>query len=221
MERLVRDYLGEDSAGNWSDAQVARAINRSAKEVYNQIVNMNQEHFAIKSSITWVSGTEQYTLPAFSFTPQTSPQRIILMEYVNGTYKQSLRRVPIQDKEQYQGMSLVRNARAGYWYLFGNKVGFKPTPNISLANAVDVYHVPALVDLVSQTGDLLPLEWTDLQHEVVVMGAVLRCAMRSKELISVYQPNFDRLWKGLLDDMQNRDNQDAKVIRPPDLTEEC
>lgn len=214
MITLARDYIGEDSEGNWTDAAVKRAINRGLKEVYNQIVNMNQEFFAIQSTIDWVSGTETYTLPA------AGVQRILLVEYVSGTYKQALRRVPIQDKEQYQNQTMLRNTRGGFWYMFGNKLGFKPTPVETRTAAVNLFNVPPMVDLVAN-GDKPPLDWTDQQHEVAVMGAVVRLVMRSKELIKVYQPNFDRLWKGMIDDMQNRDSQDPKMIRPPELGDEC
>lgn len=207
---LVRDYLGEDSPGNWTDAMLYRAINRSAKEVYNQIVMLNEDFFGTSSFINLTSGTQLYALP--------TTQKILLVEETRGSDKYTLRKIPMRRKNEFQTRApAVDGQRLACYFVLGANIGFAPIPRETVTGSatagITIYTVPALTT-IDDAADTLPSDWTDQQHEVVVMGAVIRAVMRNKELIKVYQPNFDRLWKGMIDDMQNRDSSDTKTITP-------
>lgn len=212
MVTHVRDLLGEPSEGNWLDTQLRRFVNRSYKEVYNQILQLSQEFFITTTDVTWVSGTEEYSFPAGGV------HRIALVEYVNGARRDTLRRIPIARKNEFNDRYGLSGQSSTHWFLRANKIGFAPIPRENLTNAVKIWYVPPAADLVtgSAAGSEPPAEWTEQQHEVIIWGAVMRAIVRNKELAKVYQPNFDRIWKGMVEDMQNRDNQDAKTIQPRD-----
>jgi hypothetical protein len=205
MQTLLRFFLGEDSEGNYSTTMLKILLNQSAREIRNLIIGQNEDYFATSTTFDFVSGTETYALPAGGV------QRILLVTYTKGTIKRPLRRIPIRRKTEFYTAQPASTDAVQAYFMQANLIGFASIPRETRASAVRMDYVAPMADLVAD-GDLLPGEWTAQQHELVVHGGLIRAVMRNKELIPVYQPNFDRLYKALIDDMSNRDSQDPKVI---------
>lgn len=210
MRTMVRDILGEDSAAYWSDALLNRFINRAAKEIYARLLQMHEDYFVTSAYITYVAGTELYNLPASG-----DVVKVTLVERIDGTYKINLLPIPLVRKNDFQAVGIVFPTGNERFFLVGNQIGFAPIPNQSISNAVRVWYIPSLADLGSDSANF-PTEWSDLHHEVVVWGAIMRALARDKQMMEIHKPTFDRLYGMMVDDMASRQDEEPKRIIPTD-----
>lgn len=210
MRLMVRDILGEDSAAFWSDAMLNRFINRAAKEVYATIIQFHEDYFVTSGNISYVASTELYALPNSG-----NVAKVVLVERVDATYKINLLPIPVVRKNDFQYSGIATPSGNERYFLVGSQIGFAPIPTTSITNAVKVWYLPPLADLASDS-TTFAVEFTDLHHEVVAWGAVLRAAARDKQMYSLHQPHFDRLWQTMINDMTARQDQEPKKIIPID-----
>lgn len=211
MLTYVRTLLAEDVAAFWTDAQLKEFINRSYMTVYSIIANSRQEFFVTTQDISYVAGTATYALT-------TATAKIVLVERFDQDPVVTLTPVDITEKNKYQRRSGVVVAPGEErYYLQGNSIGFTPTPNEAISNAVRVYAVRAPTKLVND-GDQLPTELTELDHEVVAWGAYMRAAARDKQLLTTIAPVYKELKEQLLINVQARQYQEPRRIIDIDET---
>ena len=206
MITMVRDVLGDPSAGFLSDTFIKSLLNLSAQDIYNRIMNVNQNFFLTSSTITWISGTQTYTLP-------TGCKRVVLVERTDMSTSFNLNPSDITRKNEYQnGTNIFYTPRHVYWFS-GGDIGFSPLPNTS--GTIKIWYIKAYVPMTASPVVEMPAEWPAENHEVVVWGAINRAARRTKEKGDLYNDIFQGLLQELLDSVAARQSQDAPHVEPP------
>lgn len=198
MQTLCRDALGEDVAQYWTDAMLIRAINGAMREVYAEIVQSNKGFFETTTIISSAVDTELYTFP-------TGCWKINMVERSDLSPKVNILPIDLTEKNRYSRDRVGFSPGRERYFISGNKIGIAPVPD-STSYQYTVWYVPTPT-LLSGASDTLPTEFLDLHHEVIVWGALIRLAMRDRELYKLWEPNYSRLWALLKTDTQNRQVQ--------------
>lgn len=198
METLLRQYLENPSTGSFSQAEAFRLINKSYENLYNLIVRNNQNFFAASYNISLVANQEEYTL--------TAANRILLVERVDVNEPYPLPFIDYRDRTRY----LLNSGEAPdeydlKCYIKGNILGIVPIPTGAAANAIKVSHVPPATQLT--TGESPPTEWPTDQHEVIVIGGLLRKGITDREDRKARKELYAELRESLLESTGMRQTQ--------------
>lgn len=209
----LRTLLDEDSAMFWTDAQLNVFIQRSFLAVYNKIANKRRGYFETSQNVTYVAGTELYTLAAVTV-------KIVLVERVDALVSRPVNLIPIDitQKNDYVLPSGVDGIPGDEkYFITGNSIGIAPIPRSAVTNALKVWYVPVPV-LPSANGDSFPTELSDLHHECIVWGALMRALQRDKQALAQVAPMYADLKALLDDDTQIRIQQEPPHIIDTDPT---
>lgn len=180
----VRSLLAEDTAKFWSDPQLNTFIQRAFLTVYNIVGNQRRGYFETVANISYVAGTELYTLPGNGLVKLTLVERIDQAPFVN------ILPVDITEKNNYarQNGQILTPGQERY-FITGNQIGITPIPDAALPNALRLWHIPTPT-LPTADADLFPLELTDLHHEVIAWGALMRAVVRDKQALTQIAPLY-------------------------------
>lgn len=205
MQTMVRGVLSDPSAAQYSDVFIKSLLNLSAQDIFNRIVGVNERHFLSNATVTWVPGTELYNVP-------TGFKRAVLVERTDQAAPYNLNPADVTRKNEYSNQqSIFYTPRHVYWF-YANQIGFSPIPNTT--GTIKVWYVKAYV-VLSGDADVLPGEWNAENHEVVVWGAITRASRRSKETGALYNDIYKGLLEQLLNDVQERQVQETRMVEPP------
>ena len=203
---FIRNKLGEPTAAFWSDVELTVDINSAAKEVYAEVLQSVKGFFETSTTISTVVGTETYQLP-------TGCWKINLIERTDMNPPVNLMPIDIVEKNRFYRDSIGYASGYERYWISGNYIGIAPIPDSVVT--YKIWYVPTLANMTS--GQTLPAEFTDLHHEVICWGALLRATMKDRELYKMWEPNFLRLWALLKADCQNRQLQEPKQIIDSDI----
>lgn len=204
---LVRTMLSEDSAAYWSDAMLNTFIQRAFLSVYNTMANMRRGYFETTALINYVANQELYTLPATTV-------KLVLVERVDGLvpYPVNLRTIDIIQKNDYAqtpGNDLMPGREK--YFVTGNSIGIAPVPQSAVTGALKVWYVPVPA-LPAADGDTFPTEMTDLHHDCIAWGALMRAVVRDKQALAQMMPIYNELKALLTSDTQVRVQQEPPQI---------
>jgi hypothetical protein len=209
VRTYVRTLLDEDTAAFWSDAQINEFINRSFMTVYTQIAQSQRGYFETTGNITYVAGTELYSLATMA---PLGFIRLSLLERVDQPPNQTLLPIDISEKNDYAQVP-GEGDTMGYekYFMSGNNLGIAPVPQVNITNVLKVWYVPVPAKLVLDA-DVFPADLTEVHHECIAQGAYMRCCQRDKQLLAIVVP----VYKDLLDlckaDTQIRIGQEPRRV---------
>ncbi len=193
--------LGETTAAFWTSAQVILAIQRSYVEIYTQMVQANEDHFTVDADITYVANQQLYNLPGGT----NGTPRIRFVKRTDLSPQVELRPCRFEEMLQFERITSAPYVDGTEkYFLISGKIGFTPTPNSS--GTVKIYYVPS--PALPTTGGVFAQEMTDLHHEAICFGAVVRLTVKNRELLDVFAPHFNRLLEQLKNDTQRRQTQE-------------
>lgn len=200
----TRLLLGERSAAFWKDTEVVLGVQRAYVEIYTELVQQNEDHFTTSGNISYVSGTQLYTLPgSTSGTP-----RIRFIERQDLDPKIELRPCRLEEKNQYESTAVTNPFLDGTekYFILAGQLGITPTPRSAITNALRVFYVP--VPAIPTTGGSFIQELNELHHELICWGAFLRLITKDRELVQAHMPHFERLMKLMRNDTARRQTQE-------------
>lgn len=212
IRTAVRDWIGEDTAGWFTDAMLNRQINFSMNELYADAVEASENFFVKESNISLVVGQELYALPADFY-------KLILVERVDSVVPVAVKPIDITQRSRYLYSSVNPSSLMTgetRHYLEAGSIGLVPLPTTAIANAILLHYVPSPTDLAAD-GNSPVADWPPIHHEVIAWGAVMRCTVRDKELYAKYQPTFDRLKAAFINAVQKRSTQEPRNIVDTDF----
>lgn len=202
---LLRHLLAEDTAAFWTDAMLNIFIQRSFLAIYTKVRQANQGHFATSANITYVAGTDLYSLPT------GIGSSIIAVERRDTTPAVPVWPCDFIEKYQYETNQGCAVAGEEHYYIVGDQIGITPTPQAALANAIRVWFIP-VPTLPTADGTTLSASLTDLHHEVIVLRAYMLACARDKDLAPIAAELYKEARELLVQDTQGRQSQLATRV---------
>lgn len=112
-------------AGHISNTELVDAFNRAQDMVSSLILESDEAYYDVSDqSIGWVANTEEYNLPR-----PIASRKITKVTRTDLSMPSDLRPIRFQEKNEYElPGSAVNPSDRSWYYLRGEKIGFKPTP---------------------------------------------------------------------------------------------
>jgi len=203
METLLRIYLDDPSTTGFTQATAFNILNQAFFQLYNEMVQNNQEFFSTTSLLSLIASTEVYTLP--------SNTRVSLVERVDLDREYPVPIIPYVHRSRY--LAPAGSQPTGYetkCYIRGNSIGFVPIPPAAVANAIRMTVVPPPTAMT--TGQSPPTEWSADNHEVIVLGGLLRKGIADREERRERRTEYNELKAVLIDSTSVRQSQEPKFV---------
>lgn len=209
VRTYVRTILDEDVAVFWTEPQLNTFIQRSFLSVYTQIAQMNRGYFETTGFISYVAGTELYSLAGIA---PNGLVKLCLVERVDLPPNQKLLAIDLSEKNDYAESSGAADSQ-GYerYFMSGNNIGIAPVPQAAIPNVLKLWFVP-VPTLPTLDTDTFPADLTDLHHETIAQGAYMRAAQRDKQLLALVAPVYKELLELVKADTQIRITQEPRHI---------
>ncbi|MDI6788798.1 MAG: hypothetical protein QME51_10545 [Planctomycetota bacterium] len=174
---LVENYAGATAegqsytvkGGQFTDAALVDDLNASQREISADVTKLDENYFATSGTISYVSGTETYSLP----TTNGVVKRILLVRRTDLTYEKELHRIYFQERKKYLADTGTANSDNLYehFYLLGQTIGIVPKPTASATNNITIHYIPEATDLTTDASTtILP----DDLVELWIIRAVMR-----------------------------------------------
>lgn len=204
----IREQCAESSDEFWTEDEIYRLMSEGERRI-----SRFSEMCENTSAFTSVTNTKEYTVSSvLSATIGT----IVRVTY--DSYPLTLVNInDIDDVEgtAYGGVTII--GQPEYYYRYGGKIGFSPTPDDAKAVSVSFNEIPAAVTTAS-TAFTIPEEYADYIPDY----ALYRMFLKDQELRSV-AVEYLRSWNsGLVDikkelDQKKYDRRDnVVVVESPD-----
>lgn len=166
--RLRADQVNSDFR---SDAQVDKLINQTWKEVYEHVVMNQPERYLGSTTITTVTGTDTYAIPASDFFKAKSVDVDI-----NGRSR-TVSMFKWEDRNRYQDGRGWDFDSPVAWRLYGNNIVFLPRPSGVYSVTLWYHPAPPLMTSGSDTIDGVA-GW----EEAVIVGTAWKLALEEADL---------------------------------------
>lgn len=132
----LRDDLSESVAGQWTDAQLIRYLDRAYVHVFGEQVILFEDWCLKRGHINIVANTDEYDLLA-------DLKKIRHVQIKSNDEYYNLERVYLENMSYYDTRSLASiTPVAMAYYLLGKKIGLVPTPATSLTDGLRLYYIP-------------------------------------------------------------------------------
>lgn len=203
----LRDLLAENTPAFWSETQLKNWINRSYLSVYTKVANARRGYFETTQNVTYVANQELYTLSSVTV-------KIVLVERIDSLVPVFTKLLPIDitQKNDYAMPSWCDiTPGSERYFITGNSIGIAPIPRSAVSNALRVWCVKVPTLLVND-GDPFITELTDIHHECIVWGALMRAVARDKQALTQLMPMYKEMREALEQDTQIRIQQEPPQI---------
>ena len=176
--RTEAEYISDQTNGSFiSDAEWNIWINGSLAELYHHCINLDPENFVSGTahSISLVSGTHTYDLASDNY-------RVYAVDLLVGSYRYNLQRHTIRERNKWQDAYVTNTYEqvpVFRWFTPTNDdIQFTPTP--SSAYTVEVWYIPSLTELSSDS-DTTPAALENHWLKYVTTGAAIQAKIKAEE----------------------------------------
>lgn len=188
IQTSIKD-ISHDSSINAT--MLKRWINNGYQDVNNKLINLYEKFFGATEDITIVASTQEYDLNSLC-------RKIVRVENAD---KNKIFRVSIDsDDDDVSG-----------YYLFGQKIGFKPVPTAS--TTYKYFYIKQPADL-SADGD--EPNFPSSYHHILVLWGLKEYYERNQDLsfATHYFNQYNMKLSELTNEMKSRNEDENKYARP-------
>ena len=177
IRTLVRSYLDETTAGDWTNVELLGLINQRYHRVYTAVVSVFEDYNITKANFNTVAAQQEYSTSDSSPIPSNifKIRRIEINYDVPNTNSVAQRALPLSTLDEVRtrladtNIGLRVNRYTNYYYL-GGKIGFIPIPDKAGTNAVTIWYIKTLADLASDS-DTIDLPYPERYWHLIAEGA--------------------------------------------------
>ena len=225
VRSLVRSFLDETTAADWSNAELNSLINTKYHEVRTMVVTTFEDYYMTTDLFDTIANRQEYTSAHGVPTDVFKIRRVELNYDTGATSGAPTRMLPIHNFDAVRrdlaltnsGIGLKTNGNSLY-YSYGFRsnftIGFIPIPTNSDTDAVKIWYIQEATDLSSDSSDV-NIPYADKNYIHIVYGATAD-ALRFGGQATSEAERFESLYKAGLDKMQEeleeRDAQDTKTV---------
>lgn len=222
---LVRSFLDEATAADWSNAELNSLINAKYHEVRTMAVTVYEDYFITTANFNTVADQQEYD------SSDSVPTNVFKIRRVELNYDTSdangapTRMLPITNMDVVRrdlaytnsGIGLKTNSNS-FYYSYGFRsnfvMGFIPIPDKAGTNAVKIWYVTEAVDLSGDSSDI-NIPYADKNYIYVVYGATAD-ALRFGGQATSEADRFESLYKAGMDkyqeELEDRVAEEDKAI---------
>lgn len=168
LRNRTRSYLDEESAADWTDAEINSLINTYYHKVFTAVIDVFENYSPIKTAKADIKEDKQeYALP-----PDFLKLRRLEVKYNSGdTLSRAIPTimdaVPNDLGAANLGPTIMRSPN---YYLRGNNFGLIPVPDTDVSAGIKLWYSPKKADLINDV-DVIDLPYPDRDWILIVWGA--------------------------------------------------
>lgn len=225
---LVRSFLNEAGAADWTDAELNQLVNIYYHRIRDIIINVYEDYFITTTTFNSVANQEEYGSSDGAPTNIYKIRRVELNYDVTASSGAPTRCLPIYNMDAVRRDLGYANAGIGlktygnaFYYTYGFesnfKIGFIPmpaNPGGSGTNAIKIWYVPLGTDMTSDS-DTVNIPFSDKHYIHIVHGATadaLRFGSQDLEGADVFEKKYEVGKEQMIDDIKE------KLIEEPRVT---
>lgn len=223
---ILRSFLDEKSASDWTDAELNILLNQKYHEVQDMVIETFEDYYLKTGTLNSVVSKEEYSVSDGIPSDIYKLRRVELNYDVTASSGAPTRCLPIHNIDIIRRDLGYANAGLGlktfgnaFYYSYGSGlntvIGLLPVPTNpggSGANAIKIWYVQELPDLVNDT-DLLNIPYADRNFMVVVHGAASDALMFGSQDPSGSKIFSDRYESGKMKMQENLESRIAEETK--------
>jgi len=195
----------DNTSSFWTDNIMIGYHNLIQSEIQQELIQADENYFVTQTSITFVAGTGNYTLP-------TDLVKIRRVEDLRGDQTNPLEIAPVKMSERDKAQRSIVDTNPplhGGYYLVGNQIHFIETPTNSLASAVRLFYVQRLTDVsAGSNSSEIPAEY----HPILVWGIVKNCLFQQQADTSMADKEYNSLMSKMKKQAESRQIQRPRKV---------
>lgn len=216
----VRMFLDEETAGDWTVAQVDSAINYTYHEVVTSVVDVFEDYYTTTDTFDSVADQQEYDSTDGLPTDIYKLRRVEINTDPSNSNATPSRALPIGMDDVYRdlGNTSTSSSRHPSYYLIGSgsgeKIGFIPIPDEAGTDAIKIWYVQKQTDLTSATDEPV-LPYGERYCRLIVWGAVadlLSKGQQEEQASNKYRSMFEVGLQKLKTELEDRKADECKGI---------
>lgn len=210
----VRSYLDESTAADWTDVELNRLINQRYHRVYSAVITVFEEYRINFATADVVAGQQEYSLPSDLF----KLRRLEINYDKSNSDSQFQKATPVTSIDSIRTQMAVPGSgsilRNPVYYTLGDTIGFLPIPSISGDEAIQLWYVPVITELATDTATI-DIPYPERYWHLIAEGATAD-AYRFGEQNSVEADKFDAKFVAgvvlMQEELEDRVADDGKFV---------
>ena len=212
IQAQVRAITDENSITDPTDATLLYFINYRYQDLVAKITKVYQKYFITTATESTVDGTELYDLPQDSDNRCEVKQLVQVEISYDGTTWEIAKKEDKRDNiETEDGTRISYTQNNPHYYLLGNQIGFKPTPDYTGTNNIKFWYVKRQADLLASS-DIPNLP--DDYHRLIVFGVAADLKKRDENFGAAQ--NFENDYaigvSNMLEELSRRDISSVEEV---------
>jgi len=219
----TRMLLDEQTAADWSVAQVDSAINYAYQEIVTAAMESYEDYYIKDTNLDTVEDQQEYDVDTDDFPDDFFKMRRVEINYDTSNDNSSPARalpVSFDDVQRDLGntnLSIATRGKPNY-YLIGMgsnlKLGFLPVPDESGTDAIKLWYI-YIVDDMSATTDTPDIPYEDRFSRLIGYGAaadLLRKGQQEEVAAARYRAEFELGLEKMKQQLEDRRSDGVKSI---------
>lgn len=183
----TRVFLDEQSAADWTDAQVDREVNYAYMQVYTAVIETYEDYYRTRVTTGSVEDQQEYELPDDFY----KVRRVEIKYASDGEGRKAEPYVFDQQSRSLSATNQGSTARPLY-YLNGNFMGFTPVPSTTISTAISMWYIKQVPEL-TENGSEIDIPFPNRYASLIPLGAagmLLRKGQQEEAVAAKYLEDF-------------------------------
>lgn len=221
LRKDTRLLLDEQTAADWSVAQVDSSINYAYHEIVTSVIEAFEDYYSKTDTLSTVDGQQEYDVETDGLPTDFFKMRRVEINYDVSNSNSSPSRataIGLDDVKKDLGNTSIGTLRAPSYYLIGRasnlKLGFIPVPNEDGTDAIKIWYVYLVSDL-SETTDTPDIPYEDRYSRLIGYGAaadLLRKGQQEEVAAARYRAEFELGLEKMKQQLEDRRADGVKTI---------
>jgi hypothetical protein len=195
----IRQRVNKEKSQFVTDSEIDTMIEEAYSDMYDILVNTNENYFISSTTLTLTAGVNTYSLP-------TDWYKLKGVDAVRNGFRYQMDQVPWESRNKYNITTNYQSTPVEYAF-YGNSLYFLPTPNATFT--VTVYYVPAPPKYVS---DSTTVDGVAGFEQYIVNKAATMIRMKEEKDYTPYANAAMAALQRMVNSIQPRDFENAISI---------
>lgn len=207
----VRMYLDEESAADWTDAQIDAQINVSYLKVYKAVISTFDDYYSTTYPFNLTENIQEYALPSNFY----KVQRLEVKLDADADDRRKVIKKNF-DSLTTQLSSTTYDKSTPFYQIFGSYIVLLPVPSETVISGGLLRYVATVDDLDDDT-DEINIPFADSNYDLIAVGAVSRLLKKGQQDMPSSRNFREEFDIGLID-LQN-DLEDRYLDGPKEIVD--
>ena len=211
---LVRDWLDEETAADWTDAEINVLINVYYHKIHTAVVDVFDNYEITTALSNTVADQQEYSLPS----DHLKLRRVEINYDIDNSDSAPQRALPMNMDSVRRDLGQVNLGvtinRGPAYYIIGDSIGFVPIPTLAGTNAIKVWYSPVRSDLSNDTTSI-DIPYPDRDYLLIAYGATaeaLRFGQQESTEADKFDAKYDRGIQRMKEELEDRITEESKYV---------